>query len=530
MITILRDAVRQILILGIMIMKTKTKEELNMINDQYNMFPLPVFIVGSKNAKIILANDLAQEIGIHANADFYNMIEDKSFFSLLVKDRNKPVRKAAVFTIENNHYHGIIDINDVEFDDQTALLMVLSEIKRASLLSEQETINRICDAYAKNEKNPLFDFIRITAQSMGAFCAALYEIKNGRYTIRDEWRERRCIFVPMLSADFDRSPAEETKRLLHIKRAEDMIYVNYQKKFGTKGVVMYFFDSKIDNTVRDRISKYIDVYKVLAPDEPENSLAAIKKGLERIEQSIGIWDAETKEMLYQNKAFRDKFGSGNARLLENRFPKDYRPGAGPILVYSDAEGRSYSMSHTKSQLGIRKLITTVICDITRFKKAENRLEMLARTDALTGLNNRRAGLEILEKAYFQCKKGGKPLTVCFADIDGLKKINDTYGHGVGDNMIRTVAGIIKKQLDGAGHACRLGGDEFVLILPGHTKDQAMLLAENIEKAVELSFHNDSEAISISFGFKEAEYSEEETSSNLLKAADMNMYKEKQRKV
>lgn len=501
-----------------------------MINDQYNMFPLPVFLVSSKNARIILANDLAKEKGIHPNGDFYKMIEDKSFFSLLVKDRNKPVRKAVVLTIDKNQYHAVIDINDVEFEGQAALLMLLSEIKRASLSSEQETINQICDAYAINEKNPLFDFLRITAQNVGAFGASLYEIKNGRYTIRDEWRERRSVFVPLLSADFDRSPAQETKRLMHIKRAEDMIFVNYQKKFGKQGVVMYFFDSQIDDVVRDRIRKYIDVYKVLSLDEPENSLAAIKKGLERIEQSIGIWDAETKEMFYQNKAFRDKFGSGNARLLENLFPKDYRPGAGPILVYSDAEGKSYSMSHTKSQLGRRKLITTVICDITRFKKAENRLEMLARTDALTGLNNRRAGLDILEKAYLKCRKGGKPLTVCFADIDGLKKINDTYGHGVGDNMIRTVAGIIKNQLDGAGDVCRLGGDEFVLILPGYTKDKAMLLAAQIEKAVDQSFFNDSGAISISFGFKEAEYSADETSSTLLKVADMNMYKEKQRKV
>ncbi len=500
-----------------------------MNNNQYNMFPLPVFFVDVKNGKILLSNDLAIKNGIHVGADFYKMLEKKSLFSMIVKDRKKPVRKETLLNIDNNHFHAIIDINDVTYDGETALLIVLSEIKPMSLLSKQETIDQICEAYIKNDKNPLFDFLRITAQSVGAFSAALYEKKNGRYSISDEWRDRKCVCVPMLSSDFDRHPTHETKRLLEVKRAADMFYVPYKKKYGIQGVAMYFYAREIDDAYRERIKKYIDIYKLLAQDEPESIMAAVKKGLERIEQSVGIWDLETKELLYQNKAFREKFGSGNAQLLASRLPRDYKLGAGPNLVYSDSAGRSYCMSHTKTRHGRRKLITTVICNITRYKKAENRLEVLARTDALTGLNNRRAGLEILENVYKQCKIDGKPLTVCFADIDGLKKINDTYGHGVGDNMIRTVAGILKKQLDGEGHVCRLGGDEFVLIMPKYTKDQAVLMTSQIKEAVDRSFLNDSEDISISFGFKEAEYTADETSSTLLKVADMNMYKEKHRK-
>lgn len=498
-----------------------------MIIDEYNKFPLPVFIVGAKNGRILIANDLAQKKGIQANGDFYNMLEDKALFSKIVKGSPKPARKETVLNINNNHYFAVIHINNID-DKQPALLITVSKLQPLSLLSEHETIDQICEAYIKNKKNPLYDFLRITAQSVGAFSASLYEKKNARYAIRDEWRERKCVCMPMLSADFDSHIAYEMEKLLSLKRAEDMIYVPYQKEFGTQGVAMYFFDNKIDDIFREKINKYIDIYMLLAPDEPENMSRVMKKGLERVEQSIGIWDAKTKELLYHNKAFREKYGSGSVQLLEKQLPKDYKPGSGPNLVYSSA-GRSLSMSHTKTRLGSRKLITTVICDITRYKKAETRLEMLARTDALTGLNNRRAGLEMLESAYKQCKKDGKPLTVCFADIDGLKKINDTYGHGVGDNMIRTVAGILKKMLDVAGHVCRLGGDEFVLILPDHTKNQAMLLTSQMEKAVDRSFLNNSEIISISFGFKEADYSAGETPSTLLSIADLDMYKEKQRK-
>jgi len=500
-----------------------------MINDEYNKFPLPVFIVGTKNGRILIANDLAQEKGIQADGNFYNMLEDKALFSTIVKDSPKPTRKETVLNINNNPYSAVIHINNIDNNGQPALLMLISKIQSFSLLSEHDIIDLICESYIKNKKNPLYDFLRITAQSVGAFSSSLYEKKNARYAIRDEWRERKCVCMPMLSADFDSHIAYEMEKLLSLKRAEDMIYVPYQKEFGTQGVAMYFFDNKIDDIFREKINKYIDIYMLLAPDEPENMSLVMKKGLERVEQSIGIWDAKTKELLYHNKAFREKYGSGSIQLLEKQLPKDYRPGSGPSFVYSDTAGRSFSMSHTKTRLGSRMLITTVICDITRYKKAETRLEMLARTDALTGLNNRRAGLEILENAYKQCKKDGKPLTVCFADIDGLKKINDTYGHGVGDNMIRTVAGILKKMLDGAGHVCRLGGDEFVLILPDHTKNQAMLLTSQMGKAVDRSFLNNSELISISFGFKEADYSAGETPSTLLSIADLDMYKEKQRK-
>jgi diguanylate cyclase (GGDEF)-like protein len=155
--------------------------------------------------------------------------------------------------------------------------------------------------------------------------------------------------------------------------------------------------------------------------------------------------------------------------------------------------------------------------------------MLAKTDILTGLNNRRAGLEILESTYLRCKRQRKALTVCFADIDGLKSVNDTYGHGVGDNMIRTVAAILKKQLDGSGEVCRLGGDEFLLILAGFHKPQAVLLASRIEQAISRTFVSKSQSISMSFGFKEAEYDAKETVFTLINVADSEMYREKRNK-
>ena len=74
--------------------------------------------------------------------------------------------------------------------------------------------------------------------------------------------------------------------------------------------------------------------------------------------------------------------------------------------------------------------------------------------------------------------------------------------------------------------CRLGGDEFVLILPGMNQVQALLMAEQIKSAVAKCFVSNSRGISISFGFKQAEYTREETTASLVSVADTDMYRDK----
>jgi diguanylate cyclase (GGDEF) domain len=155
---------------------------------------------------------------------------------------------------------------------------------------------------------------------------------------------------------------------------------------------------------------------------------------------------------------------------------------------------------------------------------------MARTDALTGLFNRRAGLEYLGKIYAQCREQKKPLAVCFADIDGLKHINDTWGHGAGDAMIQSAAAVIRKYVAEPGAVCRLGGDEFVLILPGMSLQQASLMASQISREAARCFVGDADGITISFGFVQAEFKEGETVESLISVADTEMYREKNRKV
>ncbi|WP_243368362.1 GGDEF domain-containing protein [Fundidesulfovibrio soli] len=132
-------------------------------------------------------------------------------------------------------------------------------------------------------------------------------------------------------------------------------------------------------------------------------------------------------------------------------------------------------------------------DVIRYMEQDAKdLERLSRTDALTGLANRRAFEEELSQAVERARKGGATLCVLMADVDHFKKFNDEYGHIIGDQALSAVASVIRecqRQLEEEGttvFASRFGGEEFTVIC--ETKDssgeESLLLAEMIRKRVE----------------------------------------------
>jgi diguanylate cyclase (GGDEF)-like protein/PAS domain S-box-containing protein len=106
-------------------------------------------------------------------------------------------------------------------------------------------------------------------------------------------------------------------------------------------------------------------------------------------------------------------------------------------------------------------------DITERKRLEEKLTLLATSDPLTGLLNRRHFMESLGMAYRNAKRYGHPLSVCLCDLDYFKFINDTYGHQAGDKVLAVFGEIIRYELRSTDIAGRYGGDEFILAFP-HT--------------------------------------------------------------
>lgn len=103
----------------------------------------------------------------------------------------------------------------------------------------------------------------------------------------------------------------------------------------------------------------------------------------------------------------------------------------------------------------------------------------ARSDALTGLANRKACCDYLDAQIARARHDGRPLSLIFLDIDHFKKFNDNFGHRMGDEVLRLVAQRLEKAFHGAGFVARWGGEEFVAVLPGFNAEEAFGYAERL---------------------------------------------------
>ncbi len=110
------------------------------------------------------------------------------------------------------------------------------------------------------------------------------------------------------------------------------------------------------------------------------------------------------------------------------------------------------------------------------------LRELALRDELTGLYNRRGFLALAEHQLKGHQRNQFPLVLFYADLDGLKTVNDTWGHDAGDDAIRTAARILIESFRGEDLVARMGGDEFVMLVPGCTPEDAAGLASRLTLA------------------------------------------------
>ncbi len=158
-----------------------------------------------------------------------------------------------------------------------------------------------------------------------------------------------------------------------------------------------------------------------------------------------------------------------------------------------------------------------------FKKEKNTYQELAKRDPLTGLRNLFGCKEILVHLL----KEEYESSVVYIDLDGLKEVNDKYGHDIGDKIIREFSEILEKEIRETDCACRLGGDEFLLVMPHAGKRAAKNIVNRIKK--NLFNRNKEEQIKISFSHGFDDTKDKSTVEDLIKAADKRMYENKRRK-
>ena len=166
----------------------------------------------------------------------------------------------------------------------------------------------------------------------------------------------------------------------------------------------------------------------------------------------------------------------------------------------------------------------------KLKQLRDELERLANEDPLTGIANRRRFFEKVSTLFFKARPDCLPLYLFALDIDNFKEINDTYGHDIGDKVIKVFVDIVEKELEEDDCFSRFGGDEFVIMMMHKNQEKALnrikRIQDNISKTHLLM--GVSVDFSVSIGMTEVE-SFDENIDDVIKCADLSLYKEKRSK-
>jgi diguanylate cyclase (GGDEF)-like protein/PAS domain S-box-containing protein len=172
----------------------------------------------------------------------------------------------------------------------------------------------------------------------------------------------------------------------------------------------------------------------------------------------------------------------------------------------------------------------ILTDITDRKRFESRLQFFAEHDPLTGVLNRRRFLEELEAEIRRLRRQPQPAALLMFDLDSLKEVNDSLGHGVGDALIRGTAEILDERLRETDTVGRLGGDEFAVLLRGASSQEAERVAQELVTAMRArgeSMTGRAIASSVSAGVTDLR-STQENADAALAEADQAMYEAKGR--
>jgi diguanylate cyclase (GGDEF)-like protein len=150
---------------------------------------------------------------------------------------------------------------------------------------------------------------------------------------------------------------------------------------------------------------------------------------------------------------------------------------------------------------------------------------LSRTDALTGLHNRRSMMEKLDEEFARVSRYNQELALAIIDVDHFKPYNDEYGHPSGDEVLKTVARVIEEESRDADFVARYGGEEFAVVFSNTGTDGAHILAERIRRAIDETTWP-KRGITVSIGITRAGPATADPDA-LIEAADRALYEAKQ---
>jgi diguanylate cyclase len=219
------------------------------------------------------------------------------------------------------------------------------------------------------------------------------------------------------------------------------------------------------------------------------------------------------------KVFRTVLESNRGTLEGNMGPDEQRKLIEQMLLATT------TMVDKSERLEAKLAISSK--EVRNLKKDLEKARTESRTDALTGLPNRKAFQIYLETQAARAITERKPLSLLFADIDHFKRFNDTWGHRLGDEVLRLVGQCLEQMCQGLGYPARYGGEEFIIALPGKNLQAAADIAEQLRDFVASktvrakSTQQTVGRITLSLGV--AELTREDTIGSMIERADQALY-------
>ncbi|MDD2267358.1 sensor domain-containing diguanylate cyclase [Sulfuricurvum sp.] len=160
-------------------------------------------------------------------------------------------------------------------------------------------------------------------------------------------------------------------------------------------------------------------------------------------------------------------------------------------------------------------------DMTERKIMEKKLEYIAQTDPLTGLYNRLKFDDIIQREISFGKRHGTPLSLIYMDIDYFKRINDTYGHDIGDTVLKEIAQITRDVLRVSDYPFRWGGEEFIIVCPGTDLQEIKILSERLRQKIAENNFAVVDKVTVSIGI--TQYCDNKSVDDMIKRADQALY-------
>ena len=170
------------------------------------------------------------------------------------------------------------------------------------------------------------------------------------------------------------------------------------------------------------------------------------------------------------------------------------------------------------------LAQSEIVDAPPSKEQWAALERLALTDWLTGLSNRHAGEQALERELARVRRTGAPFSLALIDLDRFKQVNDLHGHATGDEVLRQIGKILTSTFRASDLAVRWGGDEFLVLLPDVPLSGAVMFAERARTQVEKLAFGGAGQMTMSVGI--VQFQENEDAPSAVRRADAHLYEAK----